>query len=128
MNEDKLYLSNSMMRDIIYEELIKSPKTSIPNDVQTNMFCDQKKGINGPAYASHIKNYRVLSKTIDNVTIMVSYWYYVTPLTLNILYQAVRGPIVWCTPGYEQDRRIWPHFVMNAKNAATSNQLTTKYS
>ena len=67
MNEDKLYLSNSMMRDIIYEELIKSPKTSIPNDFQTNMFCDQKKGINGPAYTSHIKNYRVLSKKIDNV-------------------------------------------------------------
>jgi hypothetical protein len=54
MNEDKLYLSNSMMRDII------------------------------------------------------------TSFTLNILYQAVRGLIVCFMPGYERDRRIWPHFVMNA--------------
>ena len=67
MNEDKLYLVSSKLMDILYEPLVKTLKTSILVDFQACIFHDQKNDRNGPAYAIHNKDNRVIGKTMDIV-------------------------------------------------------------
>jgi hypothetical protein len=51
----------------------------------------EKSGINGPAHTL----------------------YFGDELGQIVFYQAVRGPVVWFTSGYERVCRIWPQAVMN---------------
>ena len=71
MKGDKLYLSNSRVMDILYEPLVKSPKTYFLGEFkfkfQTYIFCDQKMDKNGPAYTIHYKGNAELAEAVYTV-------------------------------------------------------------
>jgi hypothetical protein len=68
MNDGKLYLSNYMMIDSLYANIVKPMKDYIiPFELERSLNTCQHIYINGPAHTVHNKDHRGLTKQVDTV-------------------------------------------------------------
>ena len=68
MNDEKLYLSNYMMIDSLYTNIVKPMKDSIiPFELERSLDTCQQIYVNGSSHTVHNKDHRGFTKQVDIV-------------------------------------------------------------